>query len=516
MNSSRRRPNILWICTDQQRYDTLGAQGNAHVSTPRLDTLWRSGTAFTHAYCQSPICTPSRASFLTGTYPSTCHNTRNGNDRFVDRFPLVTRLLADAGYDCGLIGKLHLASAYGRIEPRTDDGYRYWRYSHAPRDDWPEGHDYADWVRERGAVLGELTRDPAGVPAELHQTTWCAERTIEFMREQRVPDTPWLACVNIYDPHPPFNPPQRYRDRYDPRAMPGPLFRTSDLEQQRRLAAVDFQSQGRAPQELDLASPVLPHPPGRESRARAAGSFAAAGAAAAPDGTDPAADRSAAPAHAAARDARTLQAAYYAMIELIDDQVGRILDAVRDSGQEEHTLVVFTSDHGEMLGDHGLIQKGCRFYEGLVRVPLILAWPGAIQRGLVSDALVELTDLAPTLLQAAGAAVPDWMQGRSLLPLASGAADPHRHRDAVLSEYFDALDTPDATRATMYRERRYKLVAYHGHGLGELYDLEQDPGEFDNLWDDPAHAAVKANLLLESYAASMHAVDVGTRRIGPM
>ena len=305
MNSSRRRPNILWICTDQQRYDTLGAQGNAHVSTPRLDTLWRSGTAFTHAYCQSPICTPSRASFLTGTYPSTCHNTRNGNDRFVDRFPLVTRLLADAGYDCGLIGKLHLASAYGRIEPRTDDGYRYWRYSHAPRDDWPEGHDYADWVRERGAVLGELTRDPAGVPAELHQTTWCAERTIEFMREQRVPDTPWLACVNIYDPHPPFNPPQRYRDRYDPGAMPGPLFRTSDLEQQRRLAAVDFQSQGRAPQELDIASPVLPHPPGRESRARAAGSFAAAGAAAAPDGTDPAADRSAAPAHAAARDART-------------------------------------------------------------------------------------------------------------------------------------------------------------------------------------------------------------------
>ena len=204
------------------------------------------------------------------------------------------------------------------------------------------------------------------------------------------------------------------------------------------------------------------------------------------------------------------------MIELIDDQVGRILDAVRDSGQEEHTLVVFTSDHGEMLGDHGLIQKGCRFYEGLVRVPLILAWPGAIQRGLVSDALVELTDLAPTLLEAAGAAVPDWMQGRSLLPLASGAADPHRHRDAVLCEYFDALDTPDATRATMYRERRYKLVAYHGHGLGELYDLEQDPGEFDNLWDDPAHAAVKANLLLESYAASMHAVDVGTRRIGPM
>ena len=501
MSSSRRRPNILWICTDQQRYDTLGAQGNAHVSTPRLDSLWRSGTAFTHAYCQSPICTPSRASFLTGTYPSTCHNTRNGNARFVDRFPLVTRLLADAGYDCGLIGKLHLASAYGRIEPRTDDGYRYWRYSHGPRDDWPVGHDYADWVRQHGSVLGELIKDPAGVPAPLHQTTWCAERTIEFITEPRAADTPWLASVNIYDPHPPFNPPQEYRDRYAPAAMPGPLFRDSDLAQQERLAAVDFQSRGRPPEDLDIRSPVIPESPGREG---AAGADARAG------------GRSNLPPHATARDARTLQAAYYAMLELIDDQVGRMLDALRDSGQADDTLVLFTSDHGEMLGDHGLIQKGCRFYEGLVRVPLILAWPDTIRRGLVSDSLVELTDLAPTLLQAAGAPVPEWMQGRSLLPLASGGADPRRHRDAVLCEYFDALDAPDATRATMYRERRYKLVVYHGHGLGELYDLEQDPGEFDNLWDDPAHAALKADLLLQSYAASMGAVDVGTRRIGPM
>ena len=501
MSGSRRRPNILWICTDQQRYDTLGAQGNRHVRTPRLDRLWRSGAAFTHAYCQSPICTPSRASFLTGTYPSTCHNTRNGNDRFVERFPLVTRLLADAGYDCGLIGKLHLASAYGRIEARGDDGYRYWRYSHGPRDDWPVGHDYADWVRQQGSVLGELIKDPAGVPAPLHQTTWCAERTIEFISEPRAADTPWLACVNIYDPHPPFNPPQEYRDRYDPAAMPGPLYRTGDLAQQERLAAIDFQSRVRQPHDLDLRSPVIPESPGREG-------CAAAGA--------PAGGRSSLPPHATARDAHTLQAAYYAMIELIDDQVGRVLDALRDSGQADDTLVIFTSDHGEMLGDHGLIQKGCRFYEGLVRVPLILAWPGSIGAGLVSDALVELTDLAPTLLEAAGAAVPEWMQGRSLLPLAGGAADPRHHRDAVLCEYFDALDSPDATRATMYRERRYKLTVYHGHGLGELYDLERDPGEFDNLWDDPAHAALKADLLLDSYAASMAAVDVGTRRIGPM
>ena len=346
-------PNILWICTDQQRHDTIGAGGNPHVRTPRLDRLWREGTAWTHAFCQSPICTPSRASFLTGTYPSTCQNTRNGNARYRGRYPLVTRLLAGAGYDCGLVGKLHLAGAYERPEPRGDDGYRYWRWSHAPRDGWPSGHAYADWVRAQGHDLGELIRDPAGVPAELHQTTWCAEQTIEFMRERRGTDTPWLATVNIYDPHEPFNPPAAYRARFDPERMPGPLFRPSDLEQQRRLRAVDFQSEARDPSgPLDIAHPVLPYYPGRDSAQEAdAATFA--------------------------RDAKTLQAAYYAMVELIDDQVGRMLDALEESGQTEDTLVIFTSDHGETLGDHGLICKGCRFYEGLVRVPLILRWPAA-------------------------------------------------------------------------------------------------------------------------------------------
>lgn len=118
-------PNILWICTDQQRYDTISIGGNPYVHTPRLDGLWRDGTSYTHAFCQSPICTPSRASFLTGTYPSTCQNTRNGNAHYRSRYPIVTRLLADAGYDCGLIGKFHLSSAYERPEPRAKDGYRH-------------------------------------------------------------------------------------------------------------------------------------------------------------------------------------------------------------------------------------------------------------------------------------------------------------------------------------------------------------------------------------------------------
>ena len=479
------RPNILWICTDQQRYDTISALGNPYVSTPNIDRLVEEGVTFTHAYCQSPICTPSRGSFLTGMYPSAVHVNGNGNEYFPDSPPLVTRLLADAGYDCGLIGKLHLASAHRRIESRVNDGYRYWQYSHAPRDDWETGHDYADWVRSKGQILGELTKSIDGVPAELHQTTWCAEKTIEFIRQER--EGPWLASVNIYDPHPPFNPPKTYRDMFNPADMPGPLFRESDLEQQKKLEAVDFQSKGRSPEELDIRSPILPLSPGTVDAGSVGG-----------------------------RDGRTLQAAYYAMIKLIDDVLARILATLEETGQRERTVIIFTSDHGETLGDHGLIQKGCRFYEGLVRVPLIFSLPGHFEQDLRSDALVGLLDKAPTLLELAGLEIPDRMQGRSLLPILRGEVSPDHHRDFVRCEFYDALDQPDGTFATMYRDRRYKLVMYHGHAHGELYDLEVDPDEFENLWDVSSAQSLKVELMKRSYDASMLAMDRGPRRIGPM
>ena len=493
--SDSKRPNILWVCTDQQRWDTIGALGNRHVATPTVDHLVGAGAAFTSVYCQSPICTPSRASFLTGVYPSTVHVNGNGNEVFPAHGPpLVTKLLADTGYDCGLVGKLHLASAHGRVEPRIDDGYRYWEYSHAPRDDWPTGHGYADWVRAQGQDLDELRQRPEGIPTQLHQTTWCAQKAIEFIGQPRPADTPWLLSVNIYDPHPPFNPPQSYRDRFDVASMPGPLYRDSDLGHQARLeaAGIDFQSRARHTDDLDIGSPVVqgsPKPGGGEAVAAA---------------------------DSARRDARTLQAAYYAMIAQIDDRLADMLQALQDSGQAEDTLVIFTSDHGETLGDHGLIQKGCRFYEGLVRVPLVMVWPGRIEPGLRSDALVELTDLAPTLLELAGEAVPAHMQGRSLAPILCGAAAAGEHRDWVRCEYYDALDEPDGTCATMYRDRRHKLVVYHGKDVGELYDLHRDPGEFDDLWSDPASATLKTDLLQRSFDVSTLAMDRGPRRVGPI
>ncbi len=340
------RPNILWYCTDQQRFDTIGALGNSYVKTPTIDALVRDGVAFTHAYCQSPICTPSRSSFMTGMYPSRLHNTRNGNETFPDFPPVITKLIADSGYDCGLVGKFHLQSSGHRTEPRIDDGYSYWKFSHAPRDDWAIGHDYAEWVREQGGDLDALRNSEDRVPPELHQTTWASERSIEFIRQQR--ECPWLLSVNIYDPHPPFIPPRSYLDKFAPDQMPGPHFQASDLAQQARLAGVDFQGEVISPDK---------------------------------------------------HGAKLIQAQYYAMIALIDDQFARILDVLDATGQRDNTAIIFTSDHGEALGDHGLLEKGCRFYEGLVRVPLIFSWPGQFDRNRQSDALVELLDMTATIVE---------------------------------------------------------------------------------------------------------------------
>ncbi|QDU98364.1 sulfatase family protein [Lignipirellula cremea] len=463
------RPNILWYCTDQQRFDTIGALGNPYVQTPTIDRLVGEGVAFTHAYCQSPICTPSRSSFLTGMYPSRVHNTRNGNESFPPFPPVITKLIADAGYDCGLIGKFHLQSAGRRTEPRIDDGYSSWKFSHAPRDDWPVGHDYADWVRNQGGDLNQLRESADRVPAELHQTTWASDMAIDFVRQER--DRPWLLSVNIYDPHPPFIPPRSYFDRFNPSDLPGPYFRESDLAQQAKLAAIDFQGEVKRPEE---------------------------------------------------RSGKEIQAAYYAMIALIDDQFARLLSALEESNQRDNTVIIFTSDHGESLGDHGLLEKGCRFYEGLVRVPLIFSWPGRFEQNLQCDALVELLDKTASILELAGLPQPEYQQGRSLLPILTGEQDPHEHRPFVRSEYFDALDShftggDGAAYATMHRTRTHKLTVYHGHQLGELYDLTRDPWEFDNLWDDPASAAIKHQLIQESFDAHvLLTTDVGSRRIAPM
>ena len=479
------KPNILWYCTDQQRFDTIASLGNPNIHTPHLDRLVREGVAFTHTYCQSPICLPSRSSFMTGRYPATIHANHNAADHFPPdaETTLVSRLLAEAGYECGLIGKLHLADGRMRIEPRVNDGFKVFEWSLGPNwdlsregiPDWePSEHAYADWLTEQGhdpaVILQKRAADRVrlvrptpqqdNIPAPLHQTTWCSQRANEFIRRAT---RPWMLCVNPCDPHPPFDPPLEYFRRYDPASLAGPHRRDRDQVQQAKLADVDF---AYSPDQI----------------------------------TDD--------------EVRAAKAGYYAMIELIDDQFGQILRCLDATGQRANTVIVFHSDHGEMLGDHGLIQKGCRFYEGLVRVPMIWSWPSQFTSDSHTDALVQLIDIAPTLLNLAGVSVPPLMQGRSLKSMLEGKTN--QHHTFVRCEFYSARrQTRHPSYGTMYRDQRWKLIVYHNHNLGELYDLNHDPWEHNDLWDKPACGEIKQDLLQRSFDATVMAMDPGPPRHHP-
>lgn len=486
------RPNILWYCSDQQRFDTIGALNNPDIHTPTLDSFMNEATTFTHAFCQSPICTPSRASFLTGQYPSAVHVNRNGGDYFPSEFAerLLPHRLARSGYDCGLVGKLHLAGAGRGRELRVDDGYSYFQYSHSHKGPRVAGHDYADWLRQQG-IEPELLmegqspgtyRDGAkvksfgglyepsaakdNIPPHLHQTHWCTEKSIEFISRNRFENQPWMLSVNPFDPHPPFDAPWEYYRRYDHDDLPGSHFQEGDLDHQEKLvrAGIDFQSKPQLPEEWGH---------------------------------------------------KKLQASYYAMVEFLDDEFGRLLDYLDDIGERENTIVIYTSDHGESLGDHGLILKGCRMMEGMVRVPLLISWPERFQKGVISDALVELIDLVPTLYESTNEQIPYWVQGRSLTPILTGAASKDQHRDFVRTEFFGAIDHPDQSHATMYRNQRWKLVSYHGKDLFELYDLEEDPWEHNDLSEDSRYQSIKWDLVRRNADATVFAHPAGPPRTMP-
>ncbi|WP_299844877.1 sulfatase-like hydrolase/transferase [uncultured Jannaschia sp.] len=491
------QPNILWICTDQQRWDTISALGFAGVRTPNIDALTETGTAFSQAYCQSPICTPSRASFLTGMYPSATQVQRNGNDHFPPHLTLIPRVFQKAGYRTGLIGKLHLSAAQRRAETRpAEDGYDefYWSQYPYPEtgapDDAKVAHDYHNWLTEKGvdveaafAFASEALAE--GMPTEHHQTTWAGERAKRFVTDHR--DQPWFLSINLFDPHPPFDPPAEYMARVDPETVPMPLWQDSDAAHFDRFRGVDMQTTNPVdPRIKPEDGKAFSIPEGRESHDTPPDSY----------------------------DARRIKAAYFAMIELIDDMVGDLMATLRETGQERDTLILFMSDHGEMLGDHGLLYKGCRFYEGLVHVPMLISWPEKTEPG-VSDALVELVDIPATLCDAAGLDVPYQNQGQSLWPLLTGAVPRDRHKDRVLSEFWDAISFPGSigSRGTMYFDGRYKLALYHDAREGEIYDLHSDPDEFDDLWSKPEHADLRQRLVERHFAEMMAVTGIGPERV---
>ena len=484
-----KRPNILWLCTDQQRSDTIHALGNPYIDTPNLDKLCSQGVAFTRAYCQNPICTPSRASFLSDRYPSSINANMNGACNLPEHCTLIPKRLADAGYYCGLVGKLHITSAWDDYEERMDDGYSYFCYNLASGHHLRSDHNpYKDWLTEKGVDWQTLfTTDEKhdyhwyreDAPIELRQTAWLAEKAIAFMKEHKDSEQPWMLSVNCYDPHPPYDAPLELVNKYLERDLPDPIYSEADLELDKKLKRFFFQSSAQ-----------------------------------------PMSDK-----------LRRNKASYYGMIEIVDKHFGQILDALDALGLRENTLVIFTSDHGEMLGDHGLTHKGCRFYEGLVHVPLIFSMPGTIRENVRCDGITELTDIAPTIAEMCGVEMKDG-HGRSLVPILKDG-EALKPRRFVRSEYYDTLEIDwcydglrengdvsgedshvDCAYATMYFDGKYKLCVYHGTHFGELYDLENDPTEQNNLWDSPEHQQIKMSMLLDSYEASTKYSRPGQSRRG--
>lgn len=462
------RPNVLWICTDQQRSDTLGCYGNPFVSTPNIDSLAESGTVFENAFCQSPVCTPSRVSFLTGRYPRTTRVRTNGQ-RIPATERLITRALADADYTCGLSGKLHLAPLMSdhvpRAEERIDDGYSEFHWAPNGLAEHPTS-EYRHWLTRRNVTL---RRDPiaespftfTGLPTEDQHTTWCAERAIDFIvaQSQSPNPRPWMFSLNTNAPHPPFLPPPellaRYRSIIDD--IPLPNFVAGELDDKPGFREVD--------QFVDARSEVLPF------------------------------------ADMTSRDHRWVRASYWAFVDLIDQQVGRVLDALDKTGQRDNTIVIFSTDHGELLGDHGRYYKGAFFYDSALKVPLVLSWPRAWSAHRRSGALVELIDLAPTLADACGVSLPG-AQGRSLVSLLRGDhAAARSHREDVFAEYShrDFGETGRPVECVTLRTETAKIVCLAGvkpgDVPGELYDLTNDPAETRNLWQEDGYLHLKADML---------------------
>ena len=467
----KRKPNILWICTDQQRYDTLGCTGNPFVHTPNIDALASQGVLFRRSYTVSPVCAPSRACFLSGRYPRTCGVRQNGQDIPESEY-LIPRIFADNGYVCGLSGKLHISACHPTVTPdmerRIDDGYSFFSWSHHParagKGNWPK-NEYTNHLTSIGVEYKtkphpECRYVDEGMPSEYSQSAWCFNEAIRFIDSQDE-NQPWFFSLNCYDPHHPFDPPKEYLDRYIPilDKIPLPDYVEGELEHKSVFQRYDHE-----------------------------GAYNMKGHYTYDEMTD--------------KDRRYIAAAYWAMIDQIDVQVGRIVSHLKSIGQYENTVIIFTSDHGESLGDHGIYLKGPYCYESAVHVPLVIHYAGHTVGAHEREAMIELIDLAPTLCDLAGIEKPKSFQGRSFAHLITDSLAKDTHRQSVYAEFYNSNINHRNPKAyvTMAFDGRWKLVKAHSpegepdYG-SELYDLQNDPGEHNNLYGDPEYVQELSRML---------------------
>ena len=459
------RPNILIMMTDQQRFDSLSCYGCEVIHTPNLDRLATQGVLFEHCYVNNPLCTPSRASMMTGK-----HLPGHGLYRLYDNLPddevLFTEHLQRLGYHTALFGKMHVSSVTYEAEKRhPHDGFDIYEWCLEPSLCMEAPHNgYARWLQRTNPEfyeqLRELKHKLHNIPYEVHMTRWAAERTIDYIHNS-TEDRPFFCMMSVFDPHNPYNDyPLEMAERVNEDKISKPILMEGEHDGT-ILERILTESSGSNNPDLE-----------RVHEARVG---------------------------------------YHASIALMDLEVGRVLDALEEKGIADETLVIFLSDHGDMLWDHGFNNKGAFLYDPCVRVPFIARWPERFRSGVRLDQLIQPNDIAATCLTAAGMdedelqrVMPDSMDLSRVC--AGEQQDTHPyvvclHRNSGLAKgQPDSYYFNPPIHASMIRNERHKLVLYHAVGgsiqqcEGQLFDMREDPLEINNLFNDTDYHSIRLDM----------------------
>lgn len=494
MEKNKQKPNILLITSDQQHWNTLGVT-NPQIQTPNLDKLAAQGTIFSRAYCSNPTCTPARASMITGKYPSQ-HGAWALGTKLPESEQTIGDILQQNGYCTALVGKAHFQPLKGTDEFPSLESYPimqdldFWRRFSGPFygfhhvelarnhvDEAHVGQHYALWMEKKGcsnwrdyfceptgnAKRGQL-RHKWPIPEEFHYDTWIAERTNALLEKFHKNNQPFFLWASFFDPHPSYLVPEPWDTMYDSEKL--------------TISSVVEGEHKNNPPHFKFTQQKNPDFSAWKESGQSLHGFCS---------------------HLIDRGALAKNVAiYYAMISLMDKYIGKILDNLEQLKLADNTIVLFATDHGHFIGQHGLITKGAFHYEDLIKIPLIVRYPDKIPAGRKSDALQSQVDLPLTFLSFAGIDIPRTMTGVDQKEVWLGTKE--KVRDHVIVE--NRLE-PTTIHVKTYLNERYKITVYYNQPYGELFDLKEDPQEIKNLWYDEGHLQLKQELLLKLIHAEM-------------
>ncbi|MBN2640177.1 MAG: sulfatase-like hydrolase/transferase [Victivallales bacterium] len=488
-----KRPNILLITSDQHHFNALGYI-NSELRTPNLDRLAKSGTVFTRAYCSNPTCTPARASIITGMYPSQ-HGAYSLGTKLPENVPTLGDFFHQGGYRSALIGKAHFQQLLDHTQYRSiesnplQQNLNFWRTFTGPfygfdhvelcrnhTDESHVGQHYALWMEAKGFDWQGYFSKPAGtadcqrhkwnLPEEYHYDAWIAERTNAMMEEYAENGDHFFLWASFPDPHPSYLVPEPWDTMYDPDKLIVPQMHPDE----------DFSNMPphyNMTRQKEVDGSAYEEPDGNGIHGL----------------------------HSHLHDPKQLAediAVYYGMVSMMDKYIGKILDKLEELGLADNTIVVFTTDHGHFHGHHGLTAKCIFHYEDMLKIPFVVSSPGRIPADRQSQAMQSLVDLAPTVLDFCDLEVPRCMTGVSQKQVWQGTSDSARNHVVVENRH-----QPTTMNIRSCINERYKITVYYNREYGELFDLEQDPGELTNLWNSQEHQDLKKDLLLKFIHAEM-------------